>query len=284
MHKIKMTDTCVRLNTNRHTHTHTHQCEREFVTLEKRDNAVAIVRLNRPKQLNALCTQLCTELTGLLKELDTDDSVRCVIITGAGDKAFAAGADIKEMQDHNWSSCQNTNLLAGWDDMLKIRKPLIAAVNGFALGGGCEVAMMCDIILASDKAEFGQPEILIGTIPGMGASQRMTRAVGKSKAMEWMLTGRRIKADEAERAGLVSRVVPHAELLHEAIKMAESIAKFSNPILMACKDVINRAFETTLSEGIQYERRVFHGTFSSHDRKEGMTAFVEKRPAQWQHK
>lgn len=244
----------------------------------------AIITLNRPKQLNALCLELCTELGNELMRLDKVDEVRCVIVTGAGDRAFAAGADIKEMADKDYSDVFRDDMFEIWRNVYSSRKPKIAAVNGFALGGGCEVAMMCDIIIASDKAKFGQPEILLGTLPGMGATQRLTHAVGKSVAMELMLTGRQFTAEEAKNWGLVSRVIPHESLMEEAEKMAKQISSFSTPALMAAKECINRSFETSLSEGILFERRVFQGTFASHDRTEGMKAFVERRSPVWKHK
>lgn len=243
--------------------------------VEKRGN-VGIITLNRPKALNALCNALILELNSELRKLDADESVGCIIITGS-EKSFAAGADIKEMKDQTFISAYRSNMLAFWHDVTAIRKPIIAAVNGFALGGGCELAMMCDMIIAGDKARFAQPEIVLGTIPGCGGTQRLTRVVGKSKAMEWCLTGEHFSADQAERAGLVSRVVPAAELLNEAMKTASKIASMSKPIAALVKDAVNGAYETTLSQGIIFERRLFYTTFATNDQKEGMGAFAEKR-------
>jgi len=250
-----------------------------MVLVEKR-GAVGIVTLNRPKALNALCNQLVSELNADLRTLDADDSVGCIIITGS-EKSFAAGADIKEMAPQTFITAYRSSMLAFWHDLTLIRKPIIAAVNGFALGGGCELAMMCDIIIAGDKAQFAQPEILLGTIPGCGGTQRLTRVVGKSKAMEWCLTGERFSAEQAERAGLVSRVVPAADLLKEALKTADKIASMSKPIASLVKDAVNGAYETTLQQGITYERRLFYSTFATNDQKEGMGAFAEKRKAQF---
>jgi len=246
-----------------------------MVLSEKRDN-VAILTLNRPKALNALCNELITQLNAELRALDADENVGCIIITGS-EKAFAAGADIKEMANQTFITAYRSSMLAFWHDLTLIRKPIIAAVNGFALGGGCELAMMCDIIIAGDKARFGQPEIVLGTIPGCGGTQRLTRAVGKSKAMEWCLTGEHFTADQAERAGLVSRVVPAGELLNEAVKTATKIASMSKPIAALVKDAVNASYETTLQQGVIFERRLFYATFATADQKEGMKAFVEKR-------
>lgn len=239
--------------------------------------------LNRPKQLNALCDQLVSELNTALLEFDQDVDVRAIVLTGS-EKAFAAGADIKEMASRDFAEVQRTDMLSTWQNIRSIRKPIIAAVNGFALGGGCELAMMCDIILAGDKAQFGQPEVLLGTVPGAGGSQRLTRAVGKSKAMEWALTGKRFSAIEAERAGLVSRVVPAAQLLDEAIKLAGEIASLSSPVIQITKECVNRSYESSLSEGLLYERRLFHSTWGLADRDEGMKAFSEKRKPEWKHR
>jgi len=244
---------------------------------------VAMILLNRPKSLNALCGELCREMILALKDLDQDDAVRAIIITGNG-KHFAAGADIKEMNNLDFAQANRSNLFADWDQIQEIRKPIIAAVNGYALGGGCELALMCDIIIASKEAKFGQPEIQLGTIPGMGGSQRLVRAIGKSKAMEWVLTGRHIDAEEAERAGLVSKVVEAGSLQEEAILLAEKIANYSQPTVAAAKECVLRAMETSLNEGLLFERRVFHSTFANHDRKEGMDAFVNKRSPNWLHK
>ena len=249
----------------------------ENILVEK-TGGVAVVRYNRPQALNALNGKLMAELSQALAELDADDSVRCLILTGS-EKAFAAGADIKEMKDRSFMDVYKTDFItATWEQISKVRKPIIAAVAGYALGGGCETAMMCDFIICADNAKFGQPEITIGTIPGSGGTQRLTRFVGKSKAMEMCLTGRMMDAAEAERAGLVSRVVPVAELMNEAMKAAEKIASLSLPVVMMAKESVNRAYETTLAEGIRFERRLFHATFATEDQKEGMSAFAEKRP------
>ena len=238
---------------------------------------VAIVRLNRPKALNALCAALVSELGSALDDLEADDSIGCIVLTGS-EKAFAAGADIKEMADKTYIGAYMEDFITvGWERVTTCRKPIIAAVAGYALGGGCEVAMMCDFIIAADNAKFGQPEITLGTIPGAGGTQRLPRFVGKSKAMEMILTGRMMDAEEAERAGLVSRVVPLGELMDEAVKTADTIAGMSRPIAYLAKESVNRAFETTLAEGVRFERRVFHSTFASDDQKEGMAAFIEKR-------
>ena len=250
---------------------------------EIRPSGVGLVTLNRPKQLNALSDDLVNELNDTLRQMDGDDSVRAIVLTGS-EKAFAAGADIKEMSVKQFSDVQKTDMLSSWQSVRGIRKPIIAAVNGFALGGGCELAMMCDIILAGDKAQFGQPEVLIGTVPGAGGSQRLIRAVGKSKAMEWVLTGKRFSAVEAERAGLVSRVVPSEKLIEEAVKLAEEIAGLSSPVIQIAKECVNRAQEGSLTEGLLYELRQFHSTWGLEDRKEGMAAFSEKRKPVWNHK
>ncbi|MEE8188023.1 MAG: enoyl-CoA hydratase [Kiloniellales bacterium] len=252
----------------------------ENILVEKRGN-VGLITLNRPKALNALNSSLMTELSDALDVLEADQEIGCIVLTGS-EKAFAAGADIKEMKDKTYSEVYCEDFITrGWERIAQTRKPVIAAVAGYALGGGCEVAMMCDIIIAADNAKFGQPEITIGTIPGIGGTQRLTRIVGKSKAMELCLTGRMMDAEEAERAGLVARVVPASDLLDEAMKTAEQIASLSQPIVMMAKEAVNRAYETTLAEGIRFERRSFHATFAIEDRKEGMTAFTEKRPAKW---
>lgn len=255
----------------------------ENLLVDKRMNGVAVVTLNRPKQLNALCDKLIAELNSTLRDFDEDSSVKAIVLTGS-DKAFAAGADIKEMSERDYANVQRNDMLSTWQNVKSIRKPIIAAVNGFALGGGCELAMMCDIILAGDKATFGQPEVLIGTVPGAGGSQRLTRAVGKSKAMEWILTGRPFTAQEAEKAGLVSRVVPSEKLVPEAIKLAEEIASLSSPVVQVAKECVNRAFESSLNEGLLYELRQFHSTWALKDREEGMKAFTEKRKPTWEHK
>ncbi len=245
---------------------------------------VGIVTLNRPKALNALCAALIKELGQALDAFEADDNVGCIVLTGS-ERAFAAGADIKEMASKSYMDVYLADFITqGWERITVCRKPVVAAVAGFALGGGCEVAMMCDFILAADTAKFGQPEITIGTIPGSGGTQRLTRFVGKSKAMEMCLTGRMMDAAEAERAGLVSRVVPAADLLAEAVKTAEKIAGLSRPVVMMAKEAVNRAYETTLSEGVRFERRLFHSTFATEDQKEGMAAFVEKRPPAWKNR
>ncbi len=248
----------------------------ENILVETRGR-VGLITLNRPKALNALNTPLMTELGDALRTFDADDGIGAMVLTGS-EKAFAAGADIKEMQDSTFVDNYLANFItATWEELPKTRKPVIAAVAGFALGGGCEVAMMCDTIIAADNAKFGQPEITIATIPGAGGTQRLTRAVGKAKAMDLILTGRMMDAEEAERAGLVSRIVPVADLVDEAVKMAQTIAGFSRPAVFMAKDAINRAFETTLAEGVNYERRLFWATFATADQKEGMAAFSEKR-------
>jgi enoyl-CoA hydratase len=239
---------------------------------------VGLITLNRPKALNALNAQLLSELAQALDAFEAEDAVGCIVVTGS-ERAFAAGADIKEMASKSYMDVYFEDL--GGDRVQRLsrcRKPVIAAVAGYALGGGCELAMMCDFILAADTAKFGQPEITIGTIPGFGGSQRLTRFVGKSKAMEMVLTGRMMDAEEAERAGLVSRIVPAADLVEEAVKVAERIAGFSRPVAMLAKECVNAAYETTLAEGVTFERRLFHSTFAIEDQKEGMAAFVEKRP------
>ena len=244
---------------------------------------VGLVTLHRPAALNALNSTLVAELNGVLDGFEADPGIGCVVITGS-EKAFAAGADIKEMSGLSYPQTYLDDFITAWDRVSNRRKPIIAAVAGFALGGGCELAMMCDIILAADNARFGQPEIKLGVMPGMGGTQRLTRIVGKAKAMELCLTGRMMDAQEAERSGLVSRVVPAAELMAEAMKTAETIASMSLPIAMMTKESVNRAYETTLAEGIRFERRVFHAMFATADQKEGMGAFVEKRPANFQNR
>jgi enoyl-CoA hydratase len=239
---------------------------------------VGLITLNRPKALNALNSQVLSELTAALGVFDADRSIGAIVITGS-DKAFAAGADIKEMQNKTYVEAFLEDFFAGWDNVGRVRKPLIAAVAGYALGGGCELAMMCDFIIAADNAKFGQPEITLGVMPGMGGSQRLTRAVGKAKAMDMCLTGRMMDAAEAERSGLVSRVVPAVGLLDEALAAAAKIADFSLPSVMMAKEAVNRAFETTLTEGLRFEKRLFHSMFALDDQTEGMTAFVEKRKA-----
>jgi enoyl-CoA hydratase len=247
------------------------------ILLERGEDGVAVITLNRPKALNALNTQIMGELAEALAELETDDAVGCVLITGS-ERAFAAGADIKEMAGQDYMEMYAADWFAGWDAVAGFRKPLVAAVAGYALGGGCELAMMCDVLIAADTAIFGQPEIKLGVMPGMGGSQRLTRAIGKAKAMDLVLTGRNLDADEAERSGLVSRLVPADELLDVARAVASTIAGMSTPIAMMAKEAVNRAFEVTLAEGVRFERRVFHAMFATADQKEGMAAFVEKRP------
>ena len=242
----------------------------------ERHDRVCLVRLNRPQALNALNAELIDELNQALDAFEADAELGCLVLTGS-DKAFAAGADVKEMQAKTYMEAYLEDFISRWERLTRTRKPVIAAVAGFALGGGCELAMMCDFILAADNAKFGQPEIRIGTIPGAGGTQRLTRFVGKSKAMELCLTGRMMDAAEAERSGLVSRVLPLADLVPEALKAAATIAGFSRPAVMMAKEAVNRAYETTLAEGIRFERRVFHATFATQDQKEGMAAFVEKR-------
>jgi enoyl-CoA hydratase len=245
--------------------------------LVKREGAVGVVTLNRPKALNALNAELLEELAAALEEFDADPAIRAIVVTGS-DRAFAAGADIKEMAAKSYMDVFKTNFLVRSSERIAaIRKPVVAAVAGYALGGGCELAMMCDFIIAADTAKFGQPETTLGVMPGMGGSQRLTRFVGKSKAMDMCLTGRTMDAVEAERAGLVSRVVPAADLLAEAMKAAAKIAEQSLPILMMTKEAVNRAYETTLAEGLRFEQRLFHSVFATEDQKEGMAAFVEKR-------
>ncbi|MDR6714983.1 enoyl-CoA hydratase [Pseudomonas hunanensis] len=241
---------------------------------------VGLITLNRPQALNALNAQIVGEINQALDQLEKDPNIGCVVLTGSA-KAFAAGADIKEMADLQYPQIYVDDLFSDADRIANRRKPIIAAVAGFALGGGCELAMMCDFILAGDNAKFGQPEVNLGVLPGMGGTQRLTRAVGKAKAMELCLTGRLMGAEEAERAGLVARVVPQAELLEEALKVAATIASKSIPISMMVKESVNRAFEVTLSEGVRFERRVFHAAFATEDQKEGMAAFVAKREAKF---
>ncbi|GMT05148.1 hypothetical protein PENTCL1PPCAC_27322 [Pristionchus entomophagus] len=241
---------------------------------------VALITLNRPKALNALCGQLMNELRNVLIQLDADNSVGAIVLTGS-EKAFAAGADIKEMINRPFHETFGGRFLEEWTAISDINKPVIAAVNGFALGGGCELAMMCDIIYAGDKAQFGQPEINIGTIPGAGGTQRWARTAGKSVAMEMCLTGERMAAKEAKEVGIVSKVLPAAETVPAAIKLGEKIAAQSPLIVQICKEAVNRAYETTLREGLHVERRLFHATFATKDRKEGMTAFAEKRKPEW---
>src|SRR6202163_1017363 len=239
---------------------------------------VGVIRLNRPKTLNALNATLKNELLAATERFDADPNVGCIVITGS-DKACAAGADIKEMANKTYIDVFAEDFAADYERLTRVRKPIVAAVAGFALGGGCELAMMCDVIIAADTAKFGQPEIKLGVIPGMGGTQRLIRAVGKAKAMDLILTGRMMDAVEAERSGLVARVVPLAELMTEALKAADTIAAMSLPSVMMAKEAVNRAFEVSLAEGVAFERRVFHSLFATDDQKEGMGAFVEKRPA-----
>jgi enoyl-CoA hydratase len=249
----------------------------ETLLLEVRDR-VALITLNRPQALNALNAQLIRELNQALDQLEADRGIGCIVLTGSA-KAFAAGADIKEMAQLTYPQIYLDDLFCDSDRVAARRKPMIAAVAGFALGGGCELALMCDFILAADTARFGQPEIKLGVLPGMGGTQRLTHAVGKAKAMELCLTGRLMDAEEAERAGVVARIVPAAGLLEEALKVAADIAAKSLPVAMMVKESVNRAFEVSLAEGVRFERRVFHSLFASHDQKEGMAAFIEKREA-----
>jgi enoyl-CoA hydratase len=250
----------------------------ETVRIE-RHGRVAVVTMHRPEALNALNLKLTGELQAALKTLDADATVGCMILTGAGEKAFAAGADIKEMAAKDFAQVYGEDFItATWEQLTRTRKPVIAAVNGFALGGGCEFAMMCDLIFASETAKFGQPEIKLGVIPGSGGTQRLTRLVGRVVAMDLILTGRTIDAAEALRIGLVSRVYPPAELLPETLKAAETIANFGPLSVMAAKEAVNRAEEVGLSEGVRFERRIFHGLFGTAEQKEGMAAFVAKRP------
>ena len=251
----------------------------ETILVEQRD-AVTLVTLNRPQALNALNSQVLAELIQAFAAYDADDSQRCLVLTGS-EKAFAAGADIKEMQAQGFADMYGSNFFAGWERVTDTRKPWIAAVNGFALGGGCELAMMADFIIAGDKAKFGQPEIKLAVTPGMGGSQRLAHAVGKAKAMEMCLTGRMMGAEEAERAGLVVRVVPAETLVEEALKTAAEIAAMPPLAAIAAKEMVNAAFELPLAQGVKFERRLFHGLFGAQDQKEGMAAFVEKRTGNW---
>ncbi|XP_074088729.1 enoyl-CoA hydratase, mitochondrial [Macrotis lagotis] len=257
----------------------------EYIIAEKKgkNNNVGLVQLNRPKALNALCQPLISELNQALMTFQNDSAIGAIVLTGS-EKAFAAGADIKEMCDKTFQDCYSGPLLKDWDTITQIKKPIIAAVNGYALGGGCELAMMCDIIYAGEKAQFGQPEILIGTIPGSGGTQRLTRVAGKSLAMEMVLTGDRISAQEAKQAGLVSKIFPVEKLVEEAIQCAEKIANNSKIVIEMAKESVNAAFEMTLAEGLKVEKKLFYSTFATDDRKEGMSAFVEKRKANFKDK
>jgi len=256
--------------------------EYQTILVERRD-AVTLVTLNRPEALNALSSAVLEDLIAAFAAFEADDSQRCALVTGAGAKAFAAGADIREMADKPMAEFYASDMFSRWTShfVQATRKPWIAAVNGFALGGGCELAMMADLIIAADSAKFGQPEIRLGVIPGMGGTQRLTRAVGKAKAMDMILTGRMIDAAEAERAGLVARVVPAADLLDEALKAAQGIAAMPPLAAIAAKECVNAAFETTLDQGIRHERRLFHLLAGTQDKAEGMAAFLEKREASW---
>jgi len=248
------------------------------------EDHVALIKLNRPEALNALNAELLGELADALTQADANDKVRCIVLTGS-EKAFAAGADIKEMSEKSFVEVFTEDLFTGdTETMLRVRKPIIAAVSGYALGGGCELAMMCDLIIAADTAKFGQPEINLGVVAGIGGTQRLTRFVGKSKSMDMHLTGRFMDAEEAERAGLVSRVVPAKKLLEEAMGAANKIAEKSALTVMAVKEAVNRSYETTLREGLLFERRLFHALFATEDQKEGMSAFLEKREAQFRDK
>jgi enoyl-CoA hydratase len=244
---------------------------------------VGIIRLNRPQALNALNRALISELIQAIDAYEADETIGCLLMTGS-EKAFAAGADIKEMANKTFIEAYLGNFCADWDRAARARKPVVAAVAGFALGGGCELAMQCDIIIAADNAKFGQPEIKLGVIPGIGGTQRLTRAIGKAKAMDMILTGRMMDAAEAERSGLVARVVPAASLMEEAIKIADTIANMSLPSVLAGKEAVNAVFETSLAEGTRFERRIFHSLFATYDQKEGMKAFVEKRKPDWKNK
>ncbi|KAG7212065.1 hypothetical protein KM043_012420 [Ampulex compressa] len=251
----------------------------EFIKVEKAGEKknVGVITLNRPKALNALCNQLMHEVNLAIDKFEVDEEIGAVVITGS-EKAFAAGADIKEMQNNTFANNMKGGFLEHWDGVCRTKKPVIAAVNGYALGGGCELAMMCDIIYAGEKAKFGQPEIAIGTIPGAGGTQRLTRAVGKSKAMEIVLSGNQFTAQEAVTSGLVSKIFPVEKVVEEAIKLGEKISSHSPLIVAMAKESVNAAFETSLKQGLQFEKRLFHATFATADRKEGMSAFIEKRP------
>jgi len=255
----------------------------EHILVETR-GPVGLITLNRPKAMNALCADLAREIAEAVDVYEADETIGALVVTGS-EKAFCAGADIKEMADKNYMDVYKEDFITvNWERLSHCRKPVVAAVAGYALGGGCEFAMMCDFILAAENAKFGQPEILIGTIPGAGGTQRLTRFIGKSKAMEMVLTGRMMDAEEAERAGLVSRIVPLEELVDEAVQTAEKMANLSRPVVMLAKESVNRAYETTLAEGVRFERRVFHSTFATEDQKEGMAAFAEKRTADFKHR
>ena len=255
----------------------------EHILVETR-GPVGLITLNRPKAMNALCADLAREIAEAVDAYEADETIGALVVSGS-EKAFCAGADIKEMADKNYMDVYKEDFITvNWERLSHCRKPIVAAVAGYALGGGCEFAMMCDFILAAENAKFGQPEILIGTIPGAGGTQRLTRFIGKSKAMEMVLTGRMMDAEEAERAGLVSRIVPLEELVDEAVQTAEKMANLSRPVVMLAKESVNRAYETTLAEGVRFERRVFHSIFATEDQKEGMAAFTEKRTADFKHR
>ena len=255
----------------------------ECIAVRTEADKVGVITLNRPKQLNALNDQLMNELGEALKAFDADEKIGCIIVTGS-EKAFAAGADITAMAKYSFADAYKGDFITrNWETLRTIRKPVIAAVSGFALGGGCELAMMCDFIIAADNAKFGQPEIKLGVIPGAGGTQRLPRAVGKSKAMDMCLTARMMDAAEAEKSGLVARVIPADQLLEETLKAATTIAGFSLPVIMMIKESVNRAYESSLNEGLLFERRVFHSAFALEDQKEGMDAFVNKRPANFTH-
>ncbi|HET9168394.1 MAG TPA: enoyl-CoA hydratase [Actinospica sp.] len=252
----------------------------ETIKVERRGR-VGLITLDRPEALNALNTQLMHEVVAAAEDFDRDPEIGALVLTGS-ERAFAAGADIKEMASLDFADTYLNGLFAEWERFTRLRKPVVAAVAGYALGGGCELAMMCDILLAADTARFGQPEIKLGVIPGMGGTQRLTRAIGKAKAMDLVLTGRMMGAEEAERSGLVARIVPVEDLLDEAIKLAATIAEMSPVATLMAKEAVNRAFETTLAEGVYFERRLFNGTFATADQKEGMAAFAEKRPPRFE--
>ncbi len=254
----------------------------EHIILDRTER-VAKITLNRPKALNALNSELVAELNAALDDLEADEAIGAIVLTGS-EKAFAAGADIKEMQSKSFIDAETGDFIGPWSRITQCRKPVIAAVAGYALGGGCELAMMCDFIIAADNAKFGQPEITLGILPGAGGTQRLTRAIGKAKAMEMILSGRMISAEEAERSNLVSRVVPAAELMDEVLKVAERIAHLSQPVVAMAKSAVNRAFETTLQEGVRYEKAVFYSAFATEDQKEGMAAFIAKREPSFSNK
>ncbi len=250
----------------------------------KIEEGVGVITINRPEALNAINSDVMEGLLQAVAAFDADDAIGCIVLTGAGDKAFVAGADIKEMASKSYMEMYLDDRQSGWEVFANTRKPMVAAVNGFALGGGCEIAMMCDFIIASDKAKFGQPEIKLGVIPGWGGTQRLAKAVGKAKAMDLILTGRMMDAAEAERAGLVARTVQHEKLMDEAMAAAKAIAGFGRPSVMLAKEAVNRAFETTLAEGIHFERRAFYSLFATDDQKEGMAAFAEKRAPEFKNR